>query len=66
MFEGLIELSHSKNENIRLQAIREFLDRMLGKAVAIVESSHTRVDVGALYLRALQEVNATKPSKIGD
>jgi hypothetical protein len=56
-FERLIELSHSKNETIALQATRELLDRLIGKPVAVVDATHTKVDVAALYLQALKQVN---------
>jgi hypothetical protein len=36
---------------------RELLDRLLGKPVAVVESAHTSVDIGQLYLSALQRAN---------
>jgi hypothetical protein len=55
----LIELSHSKNETIALQATRELLDRLIGKPAISVDTTHTRVDIGAMYLKALQQVNAT-------
>jgi hypothetical protein len=55
--DRLIELSKSPNETIQLQAIRELLDRLIGKPVAVVESTHTRVDIASLYLQALKQVN---------
>jgi hypothetical protein len=55
--EALLELSKSPNESIRLQAIREILDRLLGKPAISVDTTHTRVDVAQLYLRALKQAN---------
>ena len=57
--EVLLELTRSKNEVIRLAAVKEILDRVLGKPAVVVDTTHTRVDIGALYLRALQQVNAS-------
>jgi hypothetical protein len=53
----LDELASSNNEDTRLRAIREILDRILGKPIAMVDATHTRVDVAALYLQALKQVN---------
>ena len=50
----LIELTKSSNEATRLAAIREILDRLLGKPAVFVDAVHTKVDVGALYLQALK------------
>jgi hypothetical protein len=52
--DGLIELTKSSNESTRLAAIREILDRLLGKPAVFVDAVHTKVDVGALYLQALK------------
>jgi hypothetical protein len=52
--ERLAELTQSWNETTRLQALREILDRLLGKPAVFVDSAHTRVDVAALYLHAWQ------------
>ena len=62
LFNGLFLLTKSDNESIRLQAHRELLDRLLGKAVAVIESTHARVDIGALYLSALQRANSDRHS----
>jgi hypothetical protein len=56
-FERLIELSHSKNETIALQATRELLDRLIGKPAISVDTTHTRVDIAQLYLQALKQAN---------
>ena len=53
LFDGLIELTKSDSENIRLQALREIFDRLLGKPAVFVDATHTRVDVGQLYLAVI-------------
>jgi hypothetical protein len=55
--DGLIELAHSPNEATRLAAIREILDRLLGKPAVFVDATTTRLDIGQLYLAALKRVN---------
>jgi hypothetical protein len=60
--DRLIELSKSPNETIQLQAIRELLDRLIGKPVAVVESTHTGVDVASMYLQALKQANGVPDS----
>jgi hypothetical protein len=62
LLDRLFELTRSSNETIQLQAIREILDRLIGKPVAVVESTHARVDVAALYLQALKAVNSADGS----
>jgi len=57
LFDGLIELTKSDSENIRLQALREIFDRLLGKPAVFVDATHTRVDIGQLYLAALKRAN---------
>ena len=57
LFDGLIELTKSDSENIRLQALREIFDRLLGKPAVFVDATHTRVDVGQLYLDSLKRAN---------
>ena len=58
LMEGLFELAiHSPSESTRLAAIREILDRLLGKPAVFVDATHTKVDVGALYLQALKRAN---------
>jgi hypothetical protein len=52
-FNGLIELSKSENETTRLSAVREILDRLLGKPAVFVDATHTTVDIPSLYLQAL-------------
>jgi hypothetical protein len=60
--DRLIELSKSPNETIRLQAIREILDRLLGKPAVFVDTTHTKVDIAALYLQALKQANGATES----
>jgi hypothetical protein len=55
--DGLIELTKSSNEQTRLAALRETLDRLLGKPAVFVDATNTRVDIGQLYLAALKRVN---------
>jgi hypothetical protein len=57
--DGLIELSKSPNESTRLAAIREILDRLLGKPAVFVDATHTNINIGELYLRALQRANGS-------
>jgi hypothetical protein len=56
-FEGLIKLTKSKNEATQLAAIKELLDRLLGRPNVYVDAVHTKMDVGAMYLQALQRAN---------
>jgi hypothetical protein len=59
--DALVELTHSRNEMTRLAAIRELLDRLLGKPAVFVDAVHTKLDVeqyvGQLYLDALRRLN---------
>ena len=57
LFDGLFQLTNSENETIRLQAIREILDRLLGKPAVFVDATHTKADIGQLYLAALKRAN---------
>jgi hypothetical protein len=56
--ERLAELTQSSNETIRLQALREILDRLLGKPPVAIDSTVVRADIGAMYLAALQRANS--------
>jgi hypothetical protein len=58
----LLELMRSPNENTRLSAVREILDRLLGKAAVFVDATHTKVDIGSLYLQALKRANGVPAS----
>jgi hypothetical protein len=55
--ETLLALLRSPNESTRLSAVREICDRVLGRAAIAVDTTHTRVDVGQLYLAALKRAN---------
>jgi hypothetical protein len=55
---ALVELVRSPNEATRLAAIREAFDRLLGKPPVAVDSTVTKIDMGALYLQALQAANS--------
>jgi hypothetical protein len=59
---ALVELVRSPNEATRLAAIREAFDRLLGKAPIAVDSTVAKVDLGALYLQALQAANGMTPT----
>jgi hypothetical protein len=55
--ERLAELTQSSNETIRLQALREVFDRLCGRSAVFVDATHTKVDIGQLYLAALKRAN---------
>jgi hypothetical protein len=55
--EALDKLTRSKHEATQLAAIREILDRLLGKPAVFVDATHTKVDIAALYLQALKAAN---------
>jgi hypothetical protein len=55
--ERLAELTQSSNEATRFAALREILDRLLGRPAVFVDAMHTKVDVGAMYLAALKRAN---------
>jgi hypothetical protein len=56
--EGLFELAtHSPNEMVRPAAIREILDRLLGKPPVAIDTTVAKVDIGAMYLAALKRAN---------
>ena len=55
--ETLLALMRSPNENTRLSACREILDRVLGRAAIAIDATHTRIDIGQLYLAALKRAN---------
>jgi hypothetical protein len=55
--ERLAELTQSNNETIRLQALREILDRLLGKPPVAIDTTVAKVDIGAMYLAALKRAN---------
>jgi hypothetical protein len=58
LMEELVELAtNSKSEMVRLAAIREFLDRMLGKAPVAIDTTVAKFDFPAFYLESLKRVN---------
>ena len=60
--EVLLALLRSPNENTRLSAVREICDRVLGRSAIAIDATHTRVDVGQLYLSALRRANGVVDS----
>jgi hypothetical protein len=54
---ALVELTRSPNEATRLAAIREAFDRLLGKPPVAVDTTVAKLDIGALYLQAVQAAN---------
>ena len=55
--ETLLELLRSPNESTRLSACREICDRVLGRSAIAIDATHTKLDVGQLYLAALKRAN---------
>jgi hypothetical protein len=53
----LAELTQSSNESVRLAAIKECLDRLIGRSPIFVDSVTAKVDIGAMYLAALKRAN---------
>jgi len=51
---ALVELVRSPNEATRLAAVREFFDRLIGKPPVAVDTTVTKLDIGALYLQAVK------------
>jgi hypothetical protein len=51
---GVIQLTKSSSENIRLQAYRELFDRLVGKPQMSADVSVTKFDAGVAYLEALR------------
>ena len=56
-FDGVIQLTKSSNENIRLQAYRELLDRLIGRPMQSADVSVTKFDAGVAYLEALRRAS---------
>jgi hypothetical protein len=62
---GLVELARSPNEAIRLAAIREFFDRLLGKPpVAVAVDNTAAHNIQQLYLTALQAANRESDPRV--
>ena len=55
--QRLNELVRDPDPSVALPALREALDRLLGKPVQAVESDVRTLDLGALYLQAVKAVN---------
>jgi hypothetical protein len=58
--ETLLALMRSPNESTRLSACREICDRMFGRAPVFVDTTTQTLNIGQLYLRALEQANAPK------
>jgi hypothetical protein len=56
--EALHRLLDDPDPSIRLAALREAFDRLLGKPVASIEQDVRTLDIGQLYLEAVKAVNA--------
>ena len=61
-FEGLFELTKSKNENMRLAAYREIFDRLIGKPQVTIDAAVAKFDVGAMYYGDDDNSNAGTPA----
>jgi hypothetical protein len=63
--QALVGLVRSEDEAVRLSAVREFMDRLLGKPPVAVDQTVAKFDVGAsiqaLYLSAVEQAN--KPAE---
>jgi hypothetical protein len=57
LIENLFELTRTGSEATKLAANRELLDRIVGKPQQTIEAVTAKVDVGAMYLAALQRAN---------
>ena len=62
--ETLLALLRSPNESTRLSACREICDRVLGRAAIAIDATHTKVDIGQLYLSALRRANGVDDSNL--
>ena len=56
--QRLNELVRPPDPGVALPALREALDRLLGKPVASIEQDVRTLDMGQLYLAAVQMANA--------
>jgi hypothetical protein len=66
LVDTLLQLMRSDDEAIRLAAVKEGFDRLLGKAPIAVDSTSTSTriienNIQALYLSAVQEANRRPP-----
>jgi hypothetical protein len=55
--EALVALVRSPNEATRLSAIREAFDRLLGKPPVAIDSTVSKIDLGAIYLDVVKNAN---------
>ena len=56
--EELVELAtNSKSEMVRLAAIKEFLDRMLGRSPVAIDTTVAKFDFPSAYLESSKRVN---------
>jgi hypothetical protein len=62
--DELLRLLRSDNEAIRLAAIREAFDRLLGKPAVAVDTTVAKFDIGAMYIRAMQSANRSRGDEI--
>src|SRR6516164_4097367 len=66
LVDTLLQLLRSDDEAIRLAAVKEGFDRLLGKAPIAVDSTSTSTriienNIQALYLSAVQQANQRPP-----
>jgi hypothetical protein len=63
--QALVGLVRSEDAAVRLSAVREFMDRLLGKPPVAVDQTVAKIDVGAsiqaLYLSVVEQAN--KPAE---
>jgi hypothetical protein len=67
LMDGLFLLTRPNNPPmVQIAATKELLDRLLGKPQVTIDAVTTKVDVAALYLRAMQRANSEMQSASGD
>ena len=67
LFENLFRLAAPNNPPmVQIAATKEILDRLIGKPQVTIDAVTTKVDVAALYLRAMQRANSEMQSASGD
>jgi len=68
--DALVELARSPNEATRLAAIREAFDRLNGQPAVTVDTTDSKLDIGAqigaLYLQAVQAANRSPDAPVVD
>jgi hypothetical protein len=55
--EVLAGLLMSKSETVRLAAVHEIFDRLVGRPAMTIDSTTTKLDIGQLYLQAVKLAN---------